>query len=293
VAGPSLRPRAGSSAKALLLTVLGEFVLPQGGSAWTATLVESLAVLDVEEKNARQAIARLADDGLVTGERDGRRVCWHLTPVGRELLTTGTDRIYAFGGPDGVAWDAQWLVVLCPVSEDQRAKRHHVRSRLGFAGFGFLAAGVAISPHLEREAFAAAVLDDLGLTDGAAILRAEAGTLVSDIDLLHRAWDLDGLADRYRSFIDAVGDLDPIGGREQFAALVTLVHEWRRFPFVDPEIPDALLPADWPGHRAKAVFDERHTHWSPAAVAWFAEREATNAGQGKLPTQVRRRRLRT
>jgi len=264
----------------MLLTVLGEFVLPRGGSAWTATLVESLAVLDVEEKNARQAIARLADDSLVTGQRDGRRVCWHLTPIGRELLTTGTERIYAFGGPDGVAWDAQWLVVLCPVPEEQRGKRHHVRSRLGFAGFGFLAAGVAISPHLEREAFATAVLEDLGLTDGAAVWRAEAGTLVSDVDLLHRAWDLDALADRYRSFIAAAEDLDPIGGGEQFAALVTLVHEWRRFPFIDPEIPDALLPADWPGHRAKSLFDERHARWSPAALAWFAEREATNAGPG-------------
>jgi hypothetical protein len=60
VAGPSLRPRAGSSAKALLLTVLGELVLPHDGVVWTATLVAALTGLDVEEKNARQAIARLA-----------------------------------------------------------------------------------------------------------------------------------------------------------------------------------------------------------------------------------------
>lgn len=274
VAGSSLRPRAGSSAKALLLTVLGELVLPHDGVVWTATLVAALTGLDVEEKNARQAIARLADDGLITGERDGRRVRWHLTAEGRDLLTAGTERIYAFGGPGGEAWESRWLVVLCPVPEEQRAKRHHVRSRLGFAGFGFLSAGVAISPHLEREAFANAVLEELGLVDGAAVLRAEAGTLVSDIALLHRAWDLDALGGRYRSFVDAVEALDPRDDAERFAALVTLVHEWRRFPFVDPEIPDALLPPDWPGHRAKALFDERHASWSPAAVDWFAEREA-------------------
>jgi phenylacetic acid degradation operon negative regulatory protein len=276
VAGPSLRPRAGSSAKALLLTVLGELVLPRDGSAWTATLVAALGRLGVEEKNARQAIARLADDGLITGARDGRRVRWHLTAEGRELLTAGTERIYAFGGPGGEAWESRWLVVLCPVPEEQRAKRHHVRSRLGFAGFGFLSAGVAISPHLEREAFANAVLQELGLVDGAAVLRAEAGTLVSDIALLHRAWDLDALAGRYRNFVGAIEALGPRDDAERFAALVTLVHEWRRFPFVDPEIPDALLPPDWPGHRAKALFDERHACWSPAAVEWFAEREASS-----------------
>jgi phenylacetic acid degradation operon negative regulatory protein len=273
VPSPTLRPRAGSSAKALLLTILGELVLPRNAPAWTATLVEALGRLDIEEKNARQAIARLADDGLVTGERAGRRVRWHLTPAARELLTAGTRRIYDFGAPDGVRWDAHWLVVLCPVPEEQRAKRHHLRARLGFAGFGFLSAGVAISPHLEREAMASAVLRELDLVPGAAVLRARAGDLVPDGDLLHRAWDLDGLAGRYRAFIDATGALRPANDGERFAALVTLVHEWRRFPFVDPEIPDELLPAGWPGHRAKALFDERHARWSPGAIAWFAERE--------------------
>jgi len=83
---------------------------------------------------------------------------------------------------------------------------------------------------------------------------------------------------RYRRFVDAVEALDPRDDAARFAALVTLVHEWRRFPFVDPEIPDALLPPDWPGHRAKVLFDERHACWSPAAVAWFAERERASRG---------------
>jgi phenylacetic acid degradation operon negative regulatory protein len=272
------RPRAGSSARALLLTVLGELVLPRGGAVWTGTLVEALARLDVEEKNARQAIARSADEGLLTSERAGRQVRWHLTTGARDLLTTGTERIYAFGAPGGARWDAHWLVVLCPVPEEHRAKRHHLRARLGFAGFGFLSAGVAISPHLEREDLASAVLRELGLVDGAAVLRARAGAIVPDGELLHRAWDLDGLADRYRAFIEAAGALCPVDGAAQFAALVTLVHEWRRFPFVDPEIPDELLPSGWPGHRAKAVFDERHARWSPAATAWFADRELSYGG---------------
>src|SRR5262245_18189502 len=50
-----LQPRSGSSAKALLLTVLGELVLPGGGAVWTQTVVQLLGRLDVGERNARQA----------------------------------------------------------------------------------------------------------------------------------------------------------------------------------------------------------------------------------------------
>src|SRR2546423_141155 len=91
--------RTRSSAKAMLLTVLGEFVLAHGAAAWTQTLVDGLGVLHVEEKNARQAIARVAEQGFVASERAGRRARWRLTPSGVELLRTGTDRIYGFGAP--------------------------------------------------------------------------------------------------------------------------------------------------------------------------------------------------
>ena len=68
------RPRAasplGTSAKAFLLTMLGELVLPHGGEVWTSTVVSGLGLLGVEERNARQAIARLADQGTLA--RRGR-----------------------------------------------------------------------------------------------------------------------------------------------------------------------------------------------------------------------------
>ncbi|HZQ27965.1 MAG TPA: PaaX family transcriptional regulator C-terminal domain-containing protein [Acidimicrobiales bacterium] len=264
----ALRPRSGSSAKALLLTILGEFVLPHGEAAWTGTLVGSLGALGVEEGNARQAVARLADQHLVRSERDGRRVRWHLTTEGRHLLTTGTERIYRFGaGKD--EWDRHWLVVLCSVPEEQRARRHQLRSRLGFAGFGFLSPAVALSPHLDREDTANDILKDLDLLPGAVVLRAEAGELVPAEELLRRAWDLDGLHDEYRAFLDAFERRTPRSDDARFAALVELVHRWRRFPFVDPEIPDRLLPARWPGRRAKAVFDEKHRAWAPGANQFF------------------------
>jgi phenylacetic acid degradation operon negative regulatory protein len=267
--------RTGTSAKALLLTILGEFVLPRDGRVWTQSLVDGLATLGVGQRNARQAIARTADQGFIDSERVGRRARWCLTAEGRELLTVGTERIYGFG-TDGDEWDEHWLVVLSAIPEDQRAKRHHLRSRLAFAGFGFLTPTVAISPHSNREPLANAILRDLDLIGASAVFHSEAGSLTPARDLLRRAWDLDELAQEYEAFVAAFGGRRPSTDDDQFAALVELVHGWRRFPFVDPEIPERLLPRRWPGRRAKQTFDARHADWAPRANALFDAFERAN-----------------
>ena len=269
----TMRPRSGSSAKALLLTVLGEMVLPRGGAVWTSTLVLGLGELGVGERNARQAVSRLADQGVVRSEKEVRKARWHLTDQGSHLLTDGTERIYGFAaGDDG--WGGRWLVVLCSVPEDQRTRRHQLRTQLAFLGFGFLGPGVALSPHLEREAAATAVLADLDLLPGAVVFRAEAGDVTAPDVLLRRAWDLDALGADYGEFVAGFERRAPVAGPDEFGALVELVHAWRRFPFVDPEIPERLLPAGWPGHRAKELFDALHAAWAPGANAWFDEIEA-------------------
>jgi phenylacetic acid degradation operon negative regulatory protein len=252
--------------------MLGEFVLPHRGSVWTSTVVRSLGALGVEDRNARQAVARLADQGIVRSEKDGRRARLHLTEHGRELLTVGTERIYGFGHEDA-RWDERWLVVLCSVPEDQRAKRHQLRSQLAFAGFGFLSPGVALSPHLDREALATAALKELGLLPVAVVFRAEAGDLVSVGELLARAWDLGGLARRYEDFVAGFGRRSPRTDEARFVGTIELVHAWRHFPFVDPEIPRQLLPSRWPGPRAKNLFEDRHASWSPSANRWYEATE--------------------
>ena len=57
------------SARSLLLTVLGEYVLPRVEPAWTSTLLHVLGGLGVEEKSTRQSLARMAADGWIVAER--------------------------------------------------------------------------------------------------------------------------------------------------------------------------------------------------------------------------------
>jgi phenylacetic acid degradation operon negative regulatory protein len=261
----SRRHSVGSgSARSLLLTVLGEFVLPSGRPAWTSALLHVLGGLGAEEKSARQAIARTAADGWITSERDGRRVRWTLSPVGRRMLTEGTERIYSHGATPQV-WDGRWLIVMVSVPESQRALRHKLHTRLAWAGFGNPTAGMWVSPHPEREAEVKQIMQDLGLDAIAFSFTGPFAGIGSERVLVERAWDLDAVAERYEAFLDEFAGWRPDPGDPTLLAQVRLVHEWRRFPFLDPLLPDELLPPRWTGQRARRLFDQQHGAWQDGA----------------------------
>jgi phenylacetic acid degradation operon negative regulatory protein len=258
-----------ASARSLLLTLLGEFVLPTGQPVWTATLLRALALVGVEEKAVRQALARSAAEGWLTSERDGRRTSWRLTPAGGLLLSEGAGRIYGFGAP-GPAWNEQWLIVLASVPETNRKLRHLLRTRLAWNGLGNLSPGVWLSPHQARRPEVVQVLDEVGIDDATVFVGA-LGDLGEARQAARRAWDLAGIDLAYTDFLAEAAALDPRDGPETFAAQIRLVQEWRRFPFLDPALPAELLPAPWSGTRARQTFHDLHTAWHRAAAEHWRE----------------------
>lgn len=246
------------------MTLLGEYVLPRGTPVWTSALVDTLALFDVEERSARQALARTAAEGWLQAERVGRRVRWSLTPPGRKLLTEGAERIYEFGSAEP-PWDGRWLVLLASVPESKRDLRHRLRTRLTWAGFGSPEAGVWISPDASRQDEARGILTELDLDRGAMSFVATYGDIGEIGGMVARAWDLSEVEARYAGFIAEFSGSHPTDGQEVLHAQTLLVHEWRRFPFLDPRLPSGLLPANWPGSRAAELFHRRHVEWRPAA----------------------------
>jgi phenylacetic acid degradation operon negative regulatory protein len=264
------REVGGGSARSLLMTILGEFVLPAAAPVWTGTLVDVLAMLDVEEKSARQALARTAAEGWLSSDRVGRRVRWHLTAHGRRLLVEGAERIYSFGSDDH-EWDGRWLVLLISVPESLRDLRHTLRTRLNWAGFGTPTPGVWISPRTDDQADAHQILADLDLPSRAMSFLASYGTIGEQADMVAAAWDLAEVAERYAGFIAEFGSLAPETPGAVLCAQIRLVQAWRRFPFLDPQLPRDLLPPAWIGTRAAVLFNDRHTRWRDAARQRWAE----------------------
>jgi phenylacetic acid degradation operon negative regulatory protein len=264
----------GTHARSLLLTVLGEYVAPRRASTWTGTLVEALGVLGVREKAARQALLRSATDGWLVSERLGRRVRFGLSPEIHALLDEGARRIYSFGAGRG-DWDGRWLVVVASVPEEQRHLRHKLRTGLAWAGFGPLGQGVWVCPDAGREEEARRVVASLGPVVQATSFIGRHARVGDESALVARAWNLVELERRYDRFLADFGRARPAGDQEVFRAQTIMIHEWRRFPFLDPGLPDSLLPPTWPGRRARELFVRRHEEWAPAAQAWF---DTTDAG---------------
>ena len=270
---PSLSRRqqtGASSARSILLTVFGEYVLPSGAAVWTSTLLHVAAGLGIEEKAARQALNRMGADGWIVTERTGRRVRWGLTEHGRTLLTEGTERIYSFGRARD-SWDGRWLVLLVSVPESQRDLRHRLRNGLTWAGLGSPAAGVWISPHPSREAEAEQVVADLGLDTVAFSFSGPFAGVGSERSMVEQAWHLGELAEAYEEFVRAFAGLRPDSPDEVLFAQIRLVDEWRRFPRLDPQLPLEMLPPHWIGLRAANVFDDLHAQWHAAARARWTE----------------------
>jgi phenylacetic acid degradation operon negative regulatory protein len=258
----SRRHAAGApSARGLLFTLLGEFVLTGGGTAWTSAVLAAFARLGIEEKATRQALMRTAASGWLDAEKVGRRTRWRLTGSARRMLTVGAERIYSFTGPTE-DWDGRWLLVYVRIPDSDRRAKHVVRSRLSWAGFGSLGAGLWISPHPDREAEAIGVLTEARVAQDAHVFVASRSGLADVRIMVADAWDLTAIEEQYGQFIEEFRDSAPA---DVLARQVELVHAWRRFPSIDPALPRELLPARWSGLQAARLFADRHQRWSDDA----------------------------
>jgi phenylacetic acid degradation operon negative regulatory protein len=150
------------------------------------------------------------------------------------------------------------------VPEQRRELRHQLTTQLAWAGFGSLGNGLWITPHVDRETL-------IGAEEPAQLLsfRAELGALGETQKVIDEAWDLPALREHYETFIDDFAQARPRGPEATFATQVAIVHAWRRFPFIDPDLPDDLLPRDWPRRRAYELFRDRHERWAPQAQQHF------------------------
>ena len=259
------------AARSILLTVLGEYVLPIADGVWQETLIKALEALGYKTMAARQALARSVAGGWLSTVRHGRRARVHLTDDTAEMLRAGAERIYSFG--EAWEWNGRWLLVVLRVPEQRRDVRHQLRTQLAWAGFGSLGGGLWISPHVDRESEVARLSREL--SDAQLLsFHGESGLLGEPEKVLAEAWDLDAVAAAYRAFIERFGRLRPGSPEAVFRAQTMLVHEWRKFPFLDPDLPASMLPAAWPRERAVELFRERHDRWNAMAQEYFRALEA-------------------
>lgn len=191
-----------------------------------------------------------------------------LTERAAGLLRSGAERIYSFGEP--WEWDGRWLVVVLRVPEERREVRHQLRTRLAWAGLGSLGGGVWLTPHVAREAELAATISEAAAAEATSFV-ASLGSLGHPASVAAAAWDLHAVEQHYDAFIEDFARVRPASPSACFRMQTLLVHAWRKFPFLDPDLPAGLLPSGWPRRRAYELFVDRHERWHRAAEGYFEQ----------------------
>ncbi len=253
-----------ASARSLLLTVLGEFAMPRDEPVWTAAVLEALGGLGVEQRASRQALARTSAEGLLVSTRHGRRTSWSLTERGSELLAQGATRIYGFLR-EPHAWDGRWLVLTVSIPETQRRLRHRLRTQLTWLGLGTPSSGLWITPDADKADAVGRVVAELELDAVSFAWVGPRSGIGDEARLVAAAWDLADVEERYRDFVDGFETRTATSPAASFVAQVELVQAWRRFPFLDPDLPRQLLDHDWPGSVGAEVFHDQHARWHRSA----------------------------
>jgi phenylacetic acid degradation operon negative regulatory protein len=254
-------------ARSALFDLYGDHLRTRGGHASVAALVRLMRPLEIAAPAVRTAVSRMVRQGWLQPVRLPQGAGYGLTPKCVRRLDEAALRIYRAGT---LTWHGRWhVVVLGPVRD--RARRERIRADLTFLGYAALSESAWIGPRSSIE------LDNLLDGEGVRADRFDSALEGDPRELVARAWDLTAIGEAYRQWhAEAENLISALPARapadQVFAIRSRLVHGWRNFLFRDPGLPSELLPAGWPGEKARAFFEQEAARLLPAA-AGFVERE--------------------
>lgn len=250
-------PSRGLQPRALIVTIYGLYAREVGGWLSVGALIRLMRELGVDEPAVRSSISRLKRRGILEAQRVDGAAGYALSEHAREILDEGDRRIFE---RHRATPEDGWVLAVFSVPESERQRRHTLRSRLTWLGFGTVASGVWIAPgHLDAET--REVLHRYDLSSYVDLFRADYlgfGDVAAQVSAW---WDLDGLSRLYDDFVLVHQPVLARWRRRRtndeggaFADYVRVLSAWRRLPFLDPGLAPELLPRDWPGVRAADLF---------------------------------------
>ncbi len=266
----------GMHARSAVFDLFGDYVVSRGGRAQISAMVRLLDAVGIASPAVRTAVSRMVAQGWLEPADVGGGRGYALTPQAHRRLSDAGARIY---GRDRT-WDGTWHLAVLDATPSGRSARSRLRADLEFLGYAQLAADTWVSPHPSRE------LEDVVRRAGARVTTGQWRD-VSPAEAPLRAWDLSALAAAYDGWLAEFADLAETATESDetaFSVRFRLVHEWRKFLFLDPGLPTEVLPEDWPGRAAAAVFDRHADGLRPAADRFVAQCLGETAG-GDWQTQ--------
>jgi phenylacetic acid degradation operon negative regulatory protein len=273
--------RAGS----LVITVFGDSIFPHGNSVGLVSLIGALEPFGLNARQLRTAVFRLVREGWLEAQQKGRRSFYSLTETGVRQFTRAARRIYAARRPQ---WDGRWTLVI--PAQVPATGRETLRRELLWLGYGAIHPGVYAHPTGDRRSLDE-TLQERKLANNVVVLTAQTGDIASAEgmkELCRECWRLDQIAARYIDFLNRFRPALPSLQRARapdpaqcFQLRTLLIHEYRRILLHDADLPNALLPEDWPGRRALILAKTLYALVQQGAVVYL--RRELEAVDGPLP----------
>jgi phenylacetic acid degradation operon negative regulatory protein len=275
--------------RAATLTLYGDYVLHRGGEIGIGSLVRLLSNFGLSEQAIRSAVSRMCRSGLLKAKRTKRKSYYSLTSEGHNLLTEGAQRIFKRKNSH---WDGNWNIVTYSIPERMRQARDRLRLELGWLGYGALGEATWISPYdLTKEV--KNLLKRLNIEQYVHVFTAQHQASTDPCMIVSHCWDLGKIHQKYADFLTEYRPKleehrkrlqagETIEPSECFVARFNLIHEYRKLPFLDPDLPRELLPENWLRPQAAALFDEYHGLLTEKANEYFDSVSKSYQAQGGL-----------
>jgi phenylacetic acid degradation operon negative regulatory protein len=242
--------------KSLVMTIFGDAIAPHGGAIWLGSLIELLAPFGVSDRLLRTSVFRLAQEGWLVANRDGRRSSYAILPQALPRFERANRRIY---GPLAAHWDGSWTMLMAASGAIDAPTRAALRKELSWEGYAVIAPGIFGHPVAGPEVIED-ILARLKVQGKLLVVRAAelAGVSTRPLrELAAEGWDLSAVVRGYRGFIEQFSPLlallqqgEAPAPEQAFVIRTLLIHAYRRVQLHDPMLPVELLPDPWPGSEA-------------------------------------------
>lgn len=265
-------------AKSLVMTLFGDAIRPHGGALWLGSLIRLLSPFGISDRLVRTSVFRLAEDGWLSGQREGRRSLYTLRESAERRFTRAYNRVYS---PGYLAWPGYWTLVFASSGTLDPQTRSELRKELSWEGFSAISPTVFVHPNPDHETLRE-ILQAYEVQRDVFVSTMEQAKAISGrplAELVEEYWALKEISRNYRSFTEHFGDLpdmlrdagNMLSAETAFVVRSLAVHEYRRALLHDPRLPIELLPNNWAGKIAYELCRDIYCATYRAAESYIME----------------------
>lgn len=263
--------------RSMIFTLYGDYISHYGNKIWIGSLIRLLEEFGHNSQSVRAAISRMNKQGWVQAEKSGNKSYYSLTDRGIKRIEEASKRIFKLKPEE---WDGKWRMLMYSIPEEIRSVRDELRKELVWSGFGTMSNSCWISANtLEKQVFD--LIDKYDINPYIDFFIAEYNGPHENKKLVERCWNLEEINLKYREFIAEYSqkyiiDKNKINkgqmtDAECFVERAKLVHEYRKFLFIDPGLPEELLPEKWLGSHAASLFSDYYKELAEPASRFFEQ----------------------